>query len=122
MREQGSVPLRPRDPLSGEHGGAREKPLTSRDGVLVVVQELEIPFSQLEHATSAGAPTLSVPRSLNTGKMRDGIHGRARDRFTDRHAVAEQLRHAVGKVDRPRSYGYWHSSRWKTYRARSQPS
>src|SRR5438132_1097978 len=35
------------NPLAAEHGGAREEPLAARNLVLVVVEELELSFSQL---------------------------------------------------------------------------
>ena len=59
----------------------------------------KLPSRSSSTATSAGAPTFSVPRSLNRGNMREGLTVARAIASIDRHAVAEQLRHAVGKVD-----------------------
>src|ERR1700680_1519519 len=91
-----------RDALAGEHGCARKDPLASGDRVLEVVEELEVSFPQLEQRHVGWRANIERAAVVEQGEYARGIDGRARDRFTERHPVTEELRHAVGKVDDPR--------------------
>ena len=50
-------------------------------------------------ATSAGAPTLSVPRSSKAGNTRAAFDGCCRNDLAQRHAEHEELRHDIRQVD-----------------------
>src|SRR5215472_16134745 len=50
-------------------------------------------------ATSAGAPTLSVPRSSKDGNTRAALTCRTCDDLAERHAKHDELRHDVREVD-----------------------
>lgn len=48
MSPRASPPLWTRDRLAGEHSSTRKESLTTGDRIVVVVEELEIPFAQFE--------------------------------------------------------------------------
>src|SRR5437867_2421290 len=89
----------PRDAPAGEHRPGGKEPLAPRDRVLVVVHELEGPFAQFEQRDIGWRAHVERATVVEYRKDTRGVYGRARDRLTDRHAIAEQLRHAVGQVD-----------------------
>src|SRR5450759_878161 len=88
-----------RDPLAGEGCCTWEEPLASRNRVLEVVKELEMSFPQFEQRHVSGRAHVKRAAVAEHGENARGIEGRARDRFINLHAVAKQLRHAIGKVD-----------------------
>ena len=76
-----------------------------------------IPSRNSSTATSAGAPGLSVPRSLKASNTRAGVDGRARDDLVEWHPEHQELRHHVRKIDDSRGARRRCSNRWRTYRA-----
>src|SRR2546430_7619009 len=96
-----SHPLSARDPLAAEHGRTREEPLVARDFVLVVVEESEISFSQLEQRHVGGRAHVERAAVVEQREEARSIDGGSRDSLIKRHAVTEQLRTADGKVDEP---------------------
>src|ERR1700676_3464081 len=96
-----SHPLGARDPLSGQYGRTREEPLVAGGFVLVVVEEFEISFSQFEQCHVGGSAHVESAAVIEQREDARSIDGGSRNGLINRHAVAEQLRHAVGKVDDP---------------------
>jgi hypothetical protein len=62
-----------RHSLSYQHRPGRKQPLLAGADALVIVEESNVPSRNSMSATSAGAPTLSVPRSSRDGNRRAAL-------------------------------------------------
>ena len=67
------------DALTASHGGARKEPLASCDRVLEVVEELEVPFPQLEQRHVGGRSHIERAAVVEEWEYARGPDGRARE-------------------------------------------
>src|SRR5262245_13582638 len=86
------------DAFAREHGGARKEALAPCDRAFVVVEKFEIAVAKFEHRDVSRRTNLERPAILEHRESPGGIDRRARDSVGHGHAVAEELRHAIGEI------------------------
>src|SRR4029078_7582020 len=85
--------------LASQHGLNRKEPLAACDRSLEVIEEFEVALAKFEHRDVARRPNPERSSVLEYWKSPRGIDRHAGHGVGNSHPVAEELRHAVGRID-----------------------